>query len=319
MLDAMLYVMPLIIGAILEVMFGDPPGIPTPRSLAELVCAKLRDKNEGKVEAGKWTALIMAGALAAAALASALLYLIIPPLGAVLEGILCWWCFSARHVFDETMKIHDRLKEGYITDAKVQISMVSERDTSDLEEDGIVRAAVEAAAEGTAVEASAPLFWMMIGGAPLAVMYRAAQAAAHIFSSPTQPDNAADKAYRFMETAPAALAAQAAALTAGIVKLDSKTAQAILKRDGRKYRPFSAVHSAFAGALGVKLGGDISYGGEVIHRDMVGDEKTEIHFEDIQSSDKLLCAASGGMLLLSCIIRMILMAIVMYIGHKLFR
>ena len=223
--------------------------------------------------------------------------------------MLFWWCLSARHSFDETMKVHNRLKDGFITDAGVQISMVSERDTVGLDEDGIVRAAVESVAEDTAAESVAPLFWAMLGGVPLALMYRGAQAAKDVLGKAETGEafRAPSKtAYRIMLAIPTMLAAWLAALTAGIVKLDSKAARAILSRDGKKYPPNSSIHAAFAGALGVQLGGDMSVGGEEIHRETVGDEKTEIHFEDIKESDKLMYAATGAMFLVSVIVRAII-------------
>lgn len=308
----MLYAMPVIIGFILDVMFGDPKGIPSPEHLLEMLAAKLRDRYtaEGQTpDKGKGRLcvfLVMGAALLGSAAAVALLYVLFPPIGAVLEGILFWWCLSAKQSFDDTMRVHNYLRDGFISDAGVQISMLADRDTGDLDEDGIVRTTVETVAENSAKDGTAPLFWGMIGGVPLALMYRGAQAARNILGHAETGEDfrtPSKGAYRFMISLPAAIAARLAVIAAGIVKLDGKSAGAMLSRDGKKYPPSSAIHAAFSGALGVQLGGDYSEGGETVHRETVGDEKTEIHFEDIKDADKLMYAVTGVMFVIAALIR----------------
>lgn len=65
------------------------------------------------------------------------------------------------------------LAKGDMEEARVKLSYIVGRDTERLDEPGIVRAAVETVAENTSDGITAPLFWALIGGAPLALIYRA--------------------------------------------------------------------------------------------------------------------------------------------------
>ena len=175
----MLYVMPIIIGFILDAMFGDPHNMPHPVRLMGVCISRLNDKfrtdKSKDLKNGRLLVLIMlGGSFLASLLLVVLFYVLFPPIGAILEGILCYYCLAARSLLDESMKVHNHLKDGYISDAKADLSMIVGRDTADLDEEGIVRAAVETVAENTSDGVTAPLFYMMIGGAPLAFLYKAA-------------------------------------------------------------------------------------------------------------------------------------------------
>lgn len=318
----MLYAMPIIIGFILDVMFGDPHSLPHPVRLMGQCITKLTDRLRSKegddLKKGRTLVFCMlAGSFAASALLVALFYVLFPPIGAVLEGILCYYCLAARSLFDESMKVYKDLKEGYISEAKGDLSMIVGRDTAELEEDGIVRAAVETVAENTSDGVTAPLFYMMIGGAPLAFLYKAANTMDSMVGYKTEEyinyGRAAAKTDDFLNYIPSRLTALFMCVAAAILKMDAKSAYRIWKRDGNKHEsPNSAqTEAACAGALGVKLGGDASYGGEIHHREFIGDEKNEIHFEDIKEANKLMYATSGLFLIAVVIVRGVVYSLIM--------
>src|SRR5699024_2349363 len=71
------------------------------------------------------------------------------------------------------LKVMEPLEEGNILEARKKLSYIVGRDTDHLSEQEVVRGTVETVAENTSDGVTAPLFWAMIGGAPLALVYRA--------------------------------------------------------------------------------------------------------------------------------------------------
>lgn len=71
------------------------------------------------------------------------------------------------------MKVYSQLKKGNIEGARKAVSMIVGRDTERLDEDGIIKAAVETVAENTSDGVIAPLIYIFIGGAPLGALYKA--------------------------------------------------------------------------------------------------------------------------------------------------
>ena len=74
---------------------------------------------------------------------------------------------------DEAVKIYEVLKTKDIEKARVQVSYIVGRDTTHLDEGEIIRATVETVAENTVDGIIAPMFYAFIGGAPLAMAYKA--------------------------------------------------------------------------------------------------------------------------------------------------
>ena len=70
------------------------------------------------------------------------------------------------------MKVYDALKKGTIEDARHAVSMIVGRDTAELTEEGVTKAAVETVAENTSDGVIAPMIYMAIGGVPLMFLYK---------------------------------------------------------------------------------------------------------------------------------------------------
>src|SRR3712207_2427526 len=82
-------------------------------------------------------------------------------------------CMSTKCLADEAKKVYDRLIEGNIVETRRQLSYIVGRDTSNLSEKEIIRATVETVAENTVDGTISPLFYGILGGAPLAMVYKA--------------------------------------------------------------------------------------------------------------------------------------------------
>ena len=93
-------------------------------------------------------------------------------LGVALESFMCYQLLAARSLRDESKKVYDALQTGDIEKSRYAVSMIVGRDTQNLTEEGVTKAAVETVAENTSDGIIAPLFYMMIGGAVLGFAYK---------------------------------------------------------------------------------------------------------------------------------------------------
>ena len=85
---------------------------------------------------------------------------------------MCYQLLAARSLRDESKKVYDALQTGDIEKSRYAVSMIVGRDTQNLTEEGVTKAAVETVAENTSDGIIAPLFYMMIGGAVLGFAYK---------------------------------------------------------------------------------------------------------------------------------------------------
>ena len=91
-----------------------------------------------------------------------------PVIGFLLEVLWCWQIPATKCLKDESMKVYQKLKENDLPGARYAISMIVGRDTENLSETGVTKAAVETIAENTSDGVIAPLLFLAIGGPALA-------------------------------------------------------------------------------------------------------------------------------------------------------
>ena len=93
------------------------------------------------------------------------LYRNVPALGCAVETFWCYQLLATKSLKDESMKVHDRLLNGTIEEARYAVSMIVGRDTKALTEEGVTKAAVETVAENCSDGVIAPMIYMAAGGA----------------------------------------------------------------------------------------------------------------------------------------------------------
>ena len=166
------------------------------------------------------------------------------------------------------------------------------------------RYAVETVAENFADGVLAPLFYMTIGGAPLALAYKAVNTMDSMIGYKNerylQFGRAAAKLDDGANYLPARLAALLWIVAAPLVGQDAREAFRIWRRDRRNPpSPNSAqTESACAGALGIQLAGPAWYFGMLHEKPTIGDGCRPVEPEDILRANRALYAASILALLL---------------------
>ena len=306
--------LPLILGFLLDCIIGDPYNIPHPvrlmgrliTRLENLVRARMRNLRLGGVLLAVTVILL---SFAAPLILLRICYRISTVLGTATETILCCYMLAARCLSNESMRVCRAAESGDTEGARRAVSMIVGRDTDVLDHDGIVRAAVETVAENTSDGVTAPLFFMGLGGAAGAFLYKAVNTMDSMIGY--KNENYADigrfaaKLDDVLNFIPSRLTALLMAAAAPLLRLDGKNALRIWRRDRRNHEsPNSAqTESACAGALHVRLAGDAWYFGELHKKPYIGDDDRNIEPEDIHRANRLMYASSVLMLLIAAALR----------------
>ena len=170
-------------GFLLDLLIGDPHWLYHPvRLIGNLIAAidhKMLDvsgiRNEKKEwRAGIWLVVIV---LSATGLVSICLllggYVLNPVAGCILESIMTYQILATKCLKVESMKVYERLKAEDLDGARKAVAMIVGRDTQNLNEAGVAKAAVETVAENTSDGVIAPMIYLAIGGPVLGFLYKA--------------------------------------------------------------------------------------------------------------------------------------------------
>ena len=308
----------LCIGFCIDLIVGDPHGLPHPVvgigrliSLLERLFRRLLPKTKGgEIAAGVciWvlTVLISAG------LPAAILYgaqKLSVWLRLALESIMCWQILATKSLRDESMKVFSALRGGTLAEARQAVSMIVGRDTAQLDEKGVARAAVETVAENTSDGVIAPLLFLALGGAPLGFFYKAVNTMDSMLGYVEMPYKNVglipaklDDVFNFI---PARLSAFLMLAAGALLRLDVKNGWRIFRRDRYRHAsPNSAqTESVCAGLLGLRLAGDAWYHGVLHRKAFIGDAVREIETDDIPRACRLMTVTA-------------LLALVLFAGIK---
>lgn len=218
-----------------------------------------------------------------------------------------FWCFqilAARSLCRESGKVYDRLQEDDLPGARRAVSMIVGRDTESLTGEGVTKAAVETVAENTSDGVTAPLIYMMIGGAPLGFLYKAVNTMDSMLGYKNDRylyfgriPAGMDDVFNYIPARITALAMIAAAYLTG---LDGRNAWRIYRRDRKKHASPNAAQteSVCAGALRVQLAGDAVYFGKLYKKEFIGDRLRPIEPRDIKRAQRLMYVTALLLLLL---------------------
>lgn len=293
----------LLLGFLLDCMFGDPRSIPHPIvgmgkliSLLETAFRRVFPKTKlGETIAGGllWLCLV----LCSGGLPLGILWLcrrVSPWLCLMVESVMCWQLLAAKSLRSETMKVWSALKTGDLEASRHAVSMIVGRDTVQLDEKAVTRAAVETVAENTSDGVIAPMLYFAIGGAPLAFVYKAVNTMDSMLGYVEPPYKNIGLVPARMDDVfnliPSRLSALLMLFAGAVFRLDVKNGWKIFRRDRYHHAsPNSAqTESVCAGLLGLRLAGDASYHGVLHKKPYIGDPLREIETGDIPSACRLM-------------------------------
>ena len=218
--------------------------------------------------------------------------------GVILEAFMCYQLLAVKSLKDESMKVYDALTGNTIEDARKAVSMIVGRDTQNLDQKGVAKAAIETVAENFSDGVIAPMFYMFIGGPVLMYIYKGINTMDSMLGYKNDKyiyfGRCAAKLYDAANFIPSRLAALLLIAAAYIGGFNGKGAVKIFKRDRFNHAsPNSAqTESAAAGALDIQLAGNAYYFGKLYEKPTMGDSVKEPEAEDIKRVNKLMYIGS---------------------------
>lgn len=306
------------IGFILDLLLGDPHNFPhiirmIGWLIARLECALRKAlPHTPRGERAGGVLLVLFVALICTGVPFALLffaYSASPWFGMAIESLICYQLLATKNLKDESMKVYLSLVRGDLMQARSDVSMIVGRDTDELDEAGITRAAVETVAENTADGCIAPMLYIMLGGAALGCLYKAVNTMDSMVGYKNERyidfGRCAAKLDDALNFFPARIAAMLMIFGAALCGLDAGNALRIYRRDRKKHASPNSAHTeaVTAGALNVQLAGNAHYFGKLHEKPTIGDALRPIEPVDIRRVHKLMYTASILSLLLALLVR----------------
>lgn len=221
--------------------------------------------------------------------------------GFALESFMCYQMLAVRSLKDESMLVYDALtsgKESSLADGRDAVSRIVGRDTQNLDETGVTKAAVETVAENFGDGVFAPMFYMALGGPVCMYLYKAINTMDSMLGYKNERflyfGRAAAKLDDVVNFIPARMAGILLVISAWIGPFDGKNAGRIFARDRRKHASPNSAHTeaAAAGALDIQLAGDAYYFGKLYEKPLIGDPLQGVVPDDIRRMNRLMYGAA---------------------------
>jgi adenosylcobinamide-phosphate synthase len=235
--------------------------------------------------------------------------------GVLVVGLLASTLIAQRSLHRHVADVAGALEKDGIASGRNAVSHIVGRDTEGLEAAGIARAAIESLAENFSDAIVAPVIWMVIGGLPGAVLYKAINTADSMIGHRT-PRHAAfgwaaarldDLVNLPASRLSALLLVAAAALSNGAA---AGAAWRAVRRDAPHHRSPNAGYpeAAMAGALGLSLAGPRAYAGVRVDDAMMGDGRRNANAADIHRALALYRTADAILIALLAAASVLLIA-----------
>jgi len=210
----------------------------------------------------------------------------------IVNTYFLYTCFASGCLRDEGLKIYRALSEG-IEEARHKLSYIVGRDTANLDEKEIIRATVETVAENTSDGVIAPMLFAMVGGAPLAFTYKMVNTMDSMLGYMNEKYRdigyfpaKTDDVFNFIPSRITGVLMCAAS----VFKFDVVNGFKIMVRDRKNHKSPNCAYpeGAAAGLLGIQLGGNNFYFGEIMKKPKIGDNTKELEKEDIKRAIEIM-------------------------------
>ena len=308
-------------GFVLDTLFGDPPWLPHPvvlmgkaiSALEKRLRARMPQTPQGELLGGAVVAFTLpVGTFLLTSLVCLGAAKLSPWLGLAVQMFWCGQALAAKGLAQESTNVYRALIKPDLPAARKAVSRIVGRDTQNLTLEGVTKAAVETVAENASDGVIAPLLYMLLGGAPLALTYKAINTMDSMLGYKNEKylyfGRAAAKLDDAANYLPSRLAGLLWCAAAALTGNSPKGAWRIWRRDRHCHAsPNSAqTESACAGALGVQLAGPAYYFGEYYAKPTIGDPLRPIEPEDIRRANRMMYAESVLALAVGLAVRAIL-------------
>ncbi|MFE9447459.1 cobalamin biosynthesis protein [Streptomyces sp. NPDC006739] len=235
------------------------------------------------------TAVCAGSAVALGAVAQRLVHTS-PAASVVLTGAATWAVVGGTSLAREARSIGRALEAGDLDRARDRLPHLCGRDPQTLDADGVARAVVESVAENTSDAVVGALVWGAVGGMPGLLGFRAVNTLDAMVGHKSPRHRRFGWASARLDDLAGWPGARLTAVLAAASGPDPRGAVRAWRADAHRHPSPNAgpVEASFAGALGVRLGGTLSYGGRVEHRPVLnGDRGRAVRVTDIERAVRL--------------------------------
>lgn len=284
----------IILAYVLDLIFGDPYNIPHPISYigklikyVESIFYNFRNKKISGIFFNLSVLFIV----------YFLFYFIAK--NRILEIYFLYTIFATKSLVKESKKIYIAFNNNKLQEAREYLSYLVSRDTKDLNKEEIIKGTLETCSENITDGIIAPMFFMFIGGLPLAMTYKAINTMDSMvgYKTPKYINFGwfSAKLDDFVNFIPARIGGLIfIPFSALFLGLNFKNSLRIFFRDRLNHSSPNSAHteSSLAGALGLRLGGPTKYFGEVENKKYIGDKLREFEIKDILLTHKIIYTSS---------------------------
>lgn len=235
-----------------------------------------------------------------------------PWFGWLVEIWMIFTVLAGRCLANAARDVERPLRAGDLAESREKLSWIVGRDTSQLQPEQVNRAVVETVAENTVDGIIAPLFFLFLGGAPLAMAYKAVNTLDSMVGYKHEKYRAIGMVSARLDdianVIPARLSWLLLSIAATLCRYDGYRALHIGWRDRYNHSSPNCAWSeaSVAGALGIRLGGPNDYFGERVEKPWIGDAQHGISVDDISRTIRLMWVASTLALALFIAVRCLL-------------
>ncbi len=326
----------LILAFFLDLLIGDPLWLPHPVrimgkgiSRAERLLRGRSTSPAGERRAGVLLVLMIIVPAFLITFSILIIIWLLPGTAGTIAGMavaiyLTASTMAIRGLITSAQTVIRQVKKGDLEKARLNLSMIVGRDTHSLSSADILKATMESLAENLSDGFIAPLFYLLIGGLPLAMVYKAI----NTLDSMVGYNNdvyrhfgwAAARLDDIANYLPARITGVLIVLATFPVMLFKDTLRALtatrrsfttMLRDGKKHlSPNSGIpEAAMAGALGIRMGGPADYGGVVVEKPYIGDAGTKEAAADYLAASERAITISKFTALLGISIAVLILSI----------
>lgn len=232
---------------------------------------------------------------------------LVVPAGMIVFIYLVSSTLAHRELRDSAQLVIESVRDGELEASRKKLSMIVGRDTESLSQQGVLRATIETLAENLSDGIVAPMFYLVIGGLPLAMAYKAINTLDSMVGYKNEryirfgwaSARLDDIANYFPARITGALIVASVFLYRLMKDFNNslritRYALRIMLRDGRNHSsPNSGIpEAAMAGALGVRLGGPSTYGGITVEKPYIGDSLSEDYLTASQHAVAMVSVTS---------------------------
>lgn len=322
----MITIIAVFCGFLLDILFGDPSWIPHPVTWMGKYISWLEPKLrracantlKGQRRAGRWLVFIVIFTVAVITVGLSIgAYYLHPLVYLFLNMLWCWQALAYHGLKETAQRVMFHLQDGDLNAARKAVHELVGRDVEALDEEGVTKAAVESVAENSNDGIIAPLFYMLIGGGALAMIYKSVNTMDSMVGYKNREyinfGRAAAKTDDVVGWLPARISALLLRTGAGLTNnCSARDARHIYRRDRKKTSSPNAgqTESVAAGALGIQLGGPAYYFGEFVDKPYLGDDLREAVPEDIALTNKMVSKGTWLGVIIGLLLRLLVVVLV---------